>query len=579
MQVSEAEIRQQLIRGEDSAWEFKQVIFKGAQPAEPKRDDLADELIAFANAQGGVLLCGVTDQGEVQGMSKAEMSAVNQMLVELSTDLIKPALRINVYHKRLGGKNFVLVEIPRGDAVHERNGRAFIRVGASKRALESDERLRISQLRAQNRYLWYDKQVVPDTGFSTLCERLWEPMLSVAGASDPRAGLKNLGLLTLDETGQERATVAGILLCAESPENWYPNAMIIATRYRGTDRASEQLDAQEIGGPLTEQIATAVKFIVRNMRVAARKVPEREELPEYSSAAVFEAVVNAVAHRDYSIIARKIRISMFKGYLEIDSPGQLPNGMTIESMETSQATRNEVITSVFGRFPVGSTPGSSHRRFLMERRGDGVSIIKSHTQEVTGNSPKYKVINTSNLVLSIPAAKLELSPAESTVTVHCSGDPLDAVDVLALFPNKTWQRATTNESGDAVLDLFTTHLPMTVYVAAPGYSAGLIQDWLPNRGGLMVDLKPLSDGGSVIFPQASGTIPGLRGRLNPKRDSLDRTYMYADNIAIEEGRQQPVSFRLGKPMSLTDAFGSEKEVTVIDIFGRTALLEYRAENV
>ena len=120
---------------------------------------------------------------------------------------------------------------------------------------------------------------------------------------------------------------------------------------------------------------------------------------------------------------------------------------------------------------------------------------------------------------------------------------------------------------------------MTVYVAAPGYSAGLIQDWLPNRGGLMVDLKPLSDGGSVIFPQASGTIPGLRGRLNPKRDSLDRTYMYADNIAIEEGRQQPVSFRLGKPMSLTDAFGSEKEVTVIDIFGRTALLEYRAENV
>lgn len=340
------------------------------------------------------------------------------------------------------------------------------------------------------------------------------------------------------------------------------------------DRASGQLDAQEITGPLPLQIADAVKFVVRNMRVAARKLPEREDVPQYSTAAVFEAVVKAVAHRDYSIPSRRIRLSMFKGHLEIDSPGQLPNGMTIEGMDASQATRNEVIASVFGRIPVGDVPGAGYRRHLMERRGVGVSITKTQTREATGSLPRYEVVDHSSLVLEIPAAKLELSPADSTVTVHSEGDPLSGVDVLALFPNKTWQRATTNETGEAALYLYTTHLPMTVYAAALGYSGGLKREWLPNQGGLLMELNRLPSGGSAIFPQATGNLPGLRGRLNPKRDTSDRTYLYADNIAIEEGRQQPVPLRLGRSMKLTDAFGSELSVTIIDIIGQSALVEY-----
>ena len=335
------------------------------------------------------------------------------------------------------------------------------------------------------------------------------------------------------------------------------------------------MDAQEILGPLTVQVADAVKFVVRNMRIAARKMPEREDMPQYSAAAVFEAVVNAVAHRDYSMSSRRIRLSMFKERLEIDSPGQLPNGMTIEGMDSSQATRNEVIASVFGRIPVGDVPGANHRRYLMERRGDGVSIILNRTREVAGIPPKYTVVDESSLMLSIPAAKIALTPADSTVTVHVEGEPLPGVEVLALFPNKTWQRATTDEAGEAALDLYTTHLPMIVYAAAPGYAAGFERQWMPNQGGLLLELDPLPAGGSAVFPQATGHLPGLRGRLNPIRDSSDRTYLYADNIAIQEGRQQPVTFRLGKPMRLTDAFGAELSVTVVDIVGRSALMEYR----
>ena len=575
MTIPDADIRRRLRLGEDSRWEFKRIEFSGDTPTSPGRGDLADELGAFANADGGVMLCGVADDGTIQGMSRERLAALDHLLVEVGTDALEPPLRIQVHHRELDDRAFLLVDIPRGDALHERGGRAFVRVGATKRRLRGDERLRLAQNRAQARYLWFDKQVVPGTGFETLIERLWEPLLSVQGAIDPRRGLMNLRLLARDDAGVERATVAGLLLCAPSPHNWLPQATISATHYRGLDRASGQLDAQEIVGPLPSQISDAVQFVVRNMRVAARKVPEREEVPQYSRAAVFEAVVNAVAHRDYSMSSRRIRLSMFKDRLEIDSPGQLPNGMTVEGMEASQATRNEVIASVFGQIPVGQVAGAGHRRFLMERRGDGVSIIRKETREATGVLPEYEVVDESSLVLRIPAARLELVPADATVTVHSGGEPLPGIEVLALFPNRTSVRATTDEAGEAALDLYTTNLPMTVYAAGPGYRAGLDRAWMPSQGGLLVDLEPLQPGGAAIFAEDTGRLPGLRGRLNPIRDSSDRTCLYADNIAIDEGRQQPVPFRPGKPIRLTDAHGAELSVTIVDIVGRSSLLEYR----
>ena len=577
MIIGDEIIHQRLRLGEDSHWEFKQFEFSGDNPISPRREHLADELGAFANSDGGVLLCGVSDDGQIQGMSREQMAALDRLLVEICTDTIEPALRIVIQHRELDKKSFLLVEVSRGDAVHERAGNAFIRVGATKRRLTGDERLRLAQRKGQSRYLWFDNQIVPQTGLETLSERLWEPLLSVAGATEPRRGLMNLRLLTQDEAGFYRATVAGVLLCTKKPQAWFPHATIVATRYRGQDRASGHLDAQEIDGSLPDQIADAVKFVVRNMQVAARKTPARVDLPQYSKAAIFEAIVNAVAHRDYSISSRRIRLSMFKNRLEIDSPGQLPNGMTVEGMETGQATRNEVIVSVFGRIPFSDLPGTADRLYLMERRGDGVSIILRETREIAGVLPEYKVVDESSLVLTIPAAKLELTPADATITVHSKGDPLTGVDVLALFPNKTCLQSKTDEAGEATFDLYTTHLPMKVYAAAPGYAAGLAHEWKPNDGGLLLELKPIPSGGSVVFANTTGYLPGLRGWLNLGRDTSDRTYLFADNIAIDDGKQQPVTFRFGKSIRLTDAYGAELLVTVVDIVGRSALVQYQKQ--
>ena len=576
MNFSDEEIRRQMRLGEDSHWEFKEIQFEGNVPRSPRRDDLADELAAFANTDGGVVLCGVTDGGDVQGMSREQMDELEQLLVAICTDIIKPPIRPAILRKEIEeGMPFLLVEVPQGHTQHDSPGGSYHRVGSSKRRMTSDERLRLAQQRGQARFLWFDKQPVAGTGFGSLDESLWKPLLSTVGAADPESALEKMGLLTSDENGTTRATVAGVLLCSRSPEEWLPNASIVATCYRGNDRTSGQIDAQTITGPLNRQITEAVAFAVRNMRVGAYKNPARTDLPQYSEAVLFEAIVNAVVHRDYSIRGSRIRLSMFADRVEINSPGGLPNNLTIDSMDVRQSTRNEALASIFGRIPVGAVRGSGDRQFFMERRGDGVPTIFRETEALSGKSPEYRLIDDSDLFLTIPAAATDATPATTVIMSHHCGLPVPGVELLTLFPNNTWKHATTDENGEAQIDLHSTHLPMTVFAASSGYAAHLEHDWVPAQGALAIEMQSLPNGGTVIFPEGTGNLPGLSGHLNPKRDSHDRTYLYASNIAINGGKQQPVHFIPGEDLRLTDPDGRELMVRIVAIIGRSALVEYR----
>ncbi len=166
--------------------------------------------------------------------------------------------------------------------------------------------------------------------------------------------------------------------------------------------------------------------------------------------------------------------------------------------------------------------------------------------------------------------------ADMSVRVTCGGEPVAGADVLALFPNKTWQRASSDSAGLARLKLYTTDAAMTVYVAAAGLGAAVEDGWVPAEGALEVQLEAVSDGGSVIFADQTGYVPGLEGRLNPILHTPTRTYLYATNVAIDGGQQQPVDFTVGgTPLNLVDAHGNESEVRVVAMLGQSSLLEYR----
>ncbi|MCY4163236.1 MAG: hypothetical protein OXE93_03330, partial [bacterium] len=339
--------------------------------------------------------------------------------------------------------------------------------------------------------------------------------------------------------------------------------------------SSGQLDSQTITGPIHQQVTQALQFVVRNMRVAAHKAPARIDLRQYSIQAVFEALVNAVAHRDYSIRTSRIRISMFSDRLEIYSPGNLPNNLTIQGMTERQATRNEVLTSALGRIPVPELLDHKERQFFLERRGDGVPIIVEKTHELSGLKPEYKLIDNTDLLLIIPSARLDTDPDRASIVVECEGQPLAGVEVLALFPNKTYKQAITSTDGTAYIDLHSTHLPMTVFTAITGYTAGHETEWVPADGPLQLKISPLPGGGSAIFPNSSGNLPNVAGGLNPIMDTLNRTYLYTHNISINHGLQQPVNFAFNEELLLTDANGREALLRVVNIVGQAALLQYQ----
>lgn len=572
------DIERALRLGEDSAWEFKEIVFDNNTVKDPRRSNLADEIAAFANTKGGMLLCSVTDKGEVQHLTREQMDCLEKMFVEISSDSIRPPIYIKTFRHEIDKKPLLLVEIPEGISQHDSPGGSFHRVGSSKKPLTSDERLRLAQQRGQVRFLWFDKQPVPETGFQALKENLWKPLLSAESLIDPEVALEKMGLLTTDANGIRRATVAGVLLCSEHPENFLPNACITATCYRGKDRASGQIDAKTIGGPLNQQIAQAMNFSIRNMQTTAHKTPAREEISQYSKEALFEAIVNAVVHRDYSIRSSKIRLSLFTNRVEIQSPGALPNNLTVDQMLYRQSTRNELLVSILKRISATEIDGTGGRRFIMEERGDGISIINRKTKELTGKDPKIQPIDGAELCVTLPAATLDYNPVSATIKICCDieDQPISGVDVLALFPNNTWKRTTTDNKGHAAFKLYSMRIPITIFAAAINLESRLIPSWIPARDETMtIIMEKLQGGGSVIFPDGTGQIPGLSGRLNPIRDTLDRTCLYASNIAINQGQQQPVHFRLGEELRLTDSNGTEMLIRILEIRGTSSLIEFR----
>ena len=576
MRYSDEELRDRLTAGEDSDWEFKQVRFRGDHVIRNQRDTWAEEMVAFANSSGGCLLLGVTDDGKPQGLSPKQLNELELMIVELCRDSITPPI-IPLTHKcTIDGHRCLLVEIESGYALHEHKGQSFIRVGSSKRLMNSEQRIRLTLRRGQAQRLSFDESPVANTGFATLHEHLWKPLLSADQHAEPAVGLEKLALLTDDEHGTRRASVAGVLLCTDHPEDLLQQAVITATSYRGGDESTGQLDTQTITGPLNQQVADAVAFVRRNMRVGAIKDPARLDMPEYSMQAVFEGLVNAVAHRDYMLRGMRIRLRMFNDRLEICSPGALPNGMTIEQMASLQATRNVAVTSNLSRMPVASVEGSEERRYFMETRGDGVMRIQRATQALTGRMPRFEVINDVELRLTIPAATPASDSFRTHVHVRSDRGPVIGADVLVLFPNGTYRQAVTDQLGDAAIELYTGNLPMTVYVAAPELAGGLVRAWIPSETELVIELTPLPGGGSVIIPEGRGSIPMLKGNLNPILDNLDRTYLYASNVAINEGQAQPVTFRPGdEELTLVDSAGNCCYLRILAIAGNSSLVEYR----
>lgn len=273
---------------------------------------------------------------------------------------------------------------------------------------------------------------------------------------------------------------------------------------------------------------------------------------------IFEtwAVSEVLKHRVNRGETRGLRFYRDSNGVEADLVIDQPTGRTLLDAKSAATPSSSLFRSV-----------KRVQRHLSDSPPSDVAIVyggKEFQPRSTGRLVPWRMVRT--------VARLDAHPA---VRVVAHGQPIAGADVLALFPNKTWKRARTDERGEATLALHSSHLPMTVFVAAEGFAAHLAPKWIPAERELHVELGPLAGGGAVIFREATGYVPGLSGRMNPMRDRHGRTYLHTTNMAVNGDRREPSHFRLREEMHLADADRNEALVRIIEIVGRSALVEYR----
>ncbi len=403
--------------GESTFLECKEVRFAGGKVRAPHRDSLANGLAALANSRGGVLVLGINDKThEVIGIPPQRLDTLVDFVLGACMDSIDPPLQ-NIVLDRLWlpsslgeEKAVVKVDVPRSLFVHRSPGGYLHRVADSKRAMTPEYLARLFQQRSQTRVIRFDEQPVANATLDNLSSNLWERFHSERSRDDPATFLRKLGIAGPDEDGKLRPTVAGVLMATEDPRRWIPNAYIQAVAYRGDSisagatNSAYQLDAMDATGPLDNQIVEACRFVVRNMKTAAIKHVGRIDQPQYDMTAVFEAIVNAAVHRDYSIYGSKIRLRLFANRLELYSPGAIANSLGIESLRYRQSARNETVCSLLAKCQVPDQPWlPTNRRAMMEKRGEGVPIILDNSVALSGKEPKYQLFDDAELLLTIYA--------------------------------------------------------------------------------------------------------------------------------------------------------------------------------
>src|SRR5690606_28139330 len=200
------------------------------------------------------------------------------------------------------------VEVSPSLFVHQSPGGYFHRVGSSKRPIPPDQLARLFQQRSQSRLIRFDETPVAQATIDTLEEALWRRFAPKTTQEPAERLLAKLAMAAQDDDGIWRPTVAGLLLASREPHRHLPGAFIQAVAYAGNavtpaTANAYRRDALDLTGPLDQQIFGACDFVRKNMRVAARKKAQggREDLPQFDMLSVFEAVTNAVAHRDYSL--------------------------------------------------------------------------------------------------------------------------------------------------------------------------------------------------------------------------------------------------------------------------------------
>jgi ATP-dependent DNA helicase RecG len=331
--------------------------------------NLGREICAFANAMGGVILIGVTDAGEAKGVADHNRLKSEVQAIARSAD---PPIAVEI--ESVG--EVLAVTVP---AQHSKpysfGGKFFIREGASSQQMSRQE---IREFFYKEGLIRFDE--TPCATFSLqddLTDEAWalfRRRARIPEDMEPATALTNLHLLAMD--GQMRQ--AGAWLLARDIRKFNSSADVACALFLGTDKV-RILDRRGFHGDVYSMINEAVTYILAKINVEyIIKHVQREERPELPEEALREAVVNALAHRDYRSSAN-VQVYIFKDRVEIVSPGGLPAGMTEADLGVKSIPRNPLLFAML------------HRMEAVENIGSGIKRIRNLCREYGVAAPKIEV--------------------------------------------------------------------------------------------------------------------------------------------------------------------------------------------
>lgn len=358
MPYTRADLRELIDKGEGSGLEFKRDVLT--------TNDLAEELVAFANSHGGIVLLGVEDDGTVIGLTRENLE---EWVMNIARDLIRPELipYFEVVPDMRNGQDVAVLRVEQSWAVHyvSRSGRfePFIRVGSQTRRASPEELERLMQQRGRIR-----AELRPVSGSSMTDldrRRLHDYLVRLRGQEAPNGEeawqvlLENLEFLG-GEGDPRSATLASMVLFGRNPRKFLPQTGITAAAFSGTEKDYAAIERTRLVGPMIRLegeeglveaglVEQALAFVARTTSAdgGVDEMGRRIDEGAYPIEAIREGVVNALIHRDYLLSGADIELWIYQDRLEVVSPGRLPNSVTPERMRVGiRETRNQLIKEV-----------------------------------------------------------------------------------------------------------------------------------------------------------------------------------------------------------------------------------------
>ena len=352
-----------------------------------KPTEVARHLVAFSNANGGILAIGIEDNGKITGFNYDKANSINDFLyVPFSCCQVNLMIETEIID--VNGKQILLffIDSVENNVIKTSDNKVYLRIGDKSKLLTHNE---ITQLEYDKGDRSFEDLIIKDSSFDDVDIELLLKYKHILNTN-----------LSLEEILESRSlmkeghlTVAGVLLFSKYPTKFLPQARLRLLKYDGTKMETgrrlnliKEINYEYAIPRIIENVKQAINFQLREFQYLG-KDGIFKIIPEYPEFAWFEGIVNSLTHRNYSIIGDYIRVSLYDDRLEIFSPGKLPNIVTLNNMKNTRYSRNPRIARVLSEFG------------WVKELNEGVKRIYDEMDGFYLNKPTYSEPNRNSVLL------------------------------------------------------------------------------------------------------------------------------------------------------------------------------------